>query len=281
MKHFLPLFLFCLLIIGCQPKKINNVATPPPEPKDTVIISGVYNFHFDNFELWTLQDKQNTMPASLFPDVDKKTLNEYIPTGEAESAINGFLIQKNGKYILFDAGLGLDKGGALLDKLVMLNIPAEEISAVCITHCHGDHIGGMLTNGEASFPNAEVYCADKELKSFQNDKTTQDMLKVYGDRVHRFTTGDTLLGYIVTIDAPGHTPGHTLFKIDNLLIIGDLLHAAALQIPHPEYCARYDMDKKKAVATRQQMYQYIKDQKLVVAGMHLPYSGVIEKFGEE
>lgn len=281
MKHFLPLFLFCLLIIGCQPKKNNNAVTPPPEPKDTVIISGVYNFHFDNFELWTLQDKQNTMPASLFPDVDKKTLNEYMPTGKAESAINGFLIRKNGKYILFDAGLGLDKGGALLDKLVMLNIKPEDIETVCITHCHGDHIGGMLTNGQPSFPNAEVYCADKELKSFQNDKTMQDMLKVYGDRVHQFTAGDTLLGYIVTIDAPGHTPGHTLFKIDNLLIIGDLLHAAALQIPHPEYCARYDMDKKKAVATRQQMYQYIKDQKLVVAGMHLPYSGVIEKFGEE
>lgn len=281
MKHVLPVFLLCLLMFGCQSKKNNDVVTPPPAPKDTVIISGVYNFHFDNFELWTLQDKQNTMPASLFPDADKKILNELMPNGETESAINGFLLRKNGKYVLFDSGLGLDRGGALLDKLIMLNIKPEDIEAVCITHCHGDHIGGMLTNGEASFPNAIVYCADAELKSFKNDKTTQKMVDAYGDRIHPFHAGDTLPSGIISIAAPGHTPGHTLYKIDNLLIIGDLLHAAALQIPHPEFCARYDMDMKKAIATRQQIYQYIHDQKLVVAGMHLPYSGVMEKFGEE
>lgn len=281
-KTYLLLCLMMICMAGCHSNsKQNPSPTSPEPPKDTTIIAGVYHFHFDDFDLWTLQDKQNTMSASLFPTADKKILAELMPNGEAESAINGFLLRKNGKYILFDSGLGLDKGGALLDKLVMLNIKPEEIEAVCITHCHRDHIGGMLTNGQASFPNAEVYCADKELKGFQGDKNTQDMLKVYGDRVHRFTAGDTLLGFIATIDAPGHTPGHTLYEIGPLLIVGDLLHAAALQIPHPEYCARYDMDQKKAVTTRKQVYQYIKDHHKVVAGMHLPYSGVMEDFGEE
>ena len=281
MKKLTPFLLLCAVLFSSCHTKTEKIAEPIPEPKDTTIISGVYHFHFDNFDFWTLQDKQNTMSASLFPAADKKILAELMPNGEAESAINGFLLRKNGKYILFDSGLGLDRGGALLDKLVMLNIKPEDIDAVCITHCHGDHIGGMLTNGEASFPNAEVYCADKELKGFQGDKNTQDMLKVYGDRVHRFTAGDTLLGFIATIDAPGHTPGHTLYEIGPLLIVGDLLHAAALQSPHPEYCARYDMDQKKAVATRKQVYQYIEDHHKVVAGMHLPYSGVMEDFGKE
>jgi len=280
MKKIIIFLLLGAAVASCH-TKTERIAEPAPESEDTTIISGVYHFQFDDFDFWTLQDKQNSMSATLFPSADKKILDELMPDGEAESAINGFLLKKKGKYILFDSGLGLDKGGKLLDELTLLNIKPEDIDVVCITHCHGDHIGGMLTNGQASFPNAEVYCADKELKSFQGDKATRDMLKAYGDRMHRFTAGDTLLGFISTIDAAGHTPGHTFYEIGPVLIIGDLIHAAALQIPHPEYCARYDMDQKKAIDTRIKTYQYIKDHHKVVAGMHLPNTGVMEKFGEE
>ena len=86
---------------------------------------------------------------------------------------------------------------------------------------------------------------------------------------------------VKAILAPGHTPGHTMYQLGNLLIIGDLIHAAALQIPHPEYCPTYDQEPKLAAQTRKEVYDYIQDHKLVVAGMHLPYSGVIEEFHAE
>ena len=57
--------------------------------------------------------------------------------------------------------------------------------------------------------------------------------------------------------------------------------SAALQIPHPEYCAKYDADKSLAVKTRTNAYQYIRDNQLVVAGMHLPFSGIILNFEKE
>lgn len=31
--------------------------------------------------------------------------------------------------------------------------------------------------------------------------------------------------------------------IDNKLIVGDIMHGVALQMEHPEFCARFDMDK--------------------------------------
>lgn len=34
---------------------------------------------------------------------------------------------------------------------------------------------------------------------------------------------------IVPCDAPGHTPGHTIYELPEILLIGDLLHAAAVQ----------------------------------------------------
>ena len=267
------------MLVSChQKQEQKNIDVP--EPQETVVLDGVYHFNFDGFELWTLQDVQRKMSADLFKDAKKADIKQYMPDGEADAAINTFLIKKNGKYILFDTGLGLEKGGVMLDKLTLLNLRPEDISAICITHCHGDHIGGLVSKGGPVFPNAEVYCADKELEAFKNDALTKEVVKVYDSRLHTFTAGDTLLGEIRSIAAYGHTPGHTFYQIGNLLIVGDLIHAAALQIPHPEYCAKYDADKKSAVKTRKEAYQYIRDNQLVVAGMHLPFSGVIEHFGE-
>ena len=45
------------------------------------------------------------------------------------------------------------------------------------------------------------------------------------------------------MEAIGHTPGHTVYKVGKLLVIGDLFHGYALQKDHPEICAQYDMDK--------------------------------------
>ena len=280
MKSVLSFLLIAILCMGCHSTKVKTPSDAEQQVADPMVMDGVYHFQFDNFELWTLQDKQNSMPASLFPDVDKKILDETMPNGEAESSINGFLMKKDGQYILFDTGLGLDNGGKLMDKLAALNVRLEEITHICITHCHRDHIGGLLTEGKASFPNADVYFAVNELQAFRNDEATQSVLAVYGDRIHRFNAGDTILNGIKTIDAPGHTPGHTLYEIGDFLIVGDLLHAAALQIPYPEYCARYDQDPTMAASTRKAVYQYIRENQKVVAGMHLPHAAVMFDFGK-
>lgn len=104
------------------------------------------------------------------------------------------------------------------------------------------------------------------------------MLSAYRGHTHPFETNETILNGIVAKSAPGHTPGHTIYQIGNVLIIGDLLHAAALQLPHPEFCARYDQDKPTAVKTRKAFYQYVEDNHLAVAGMHLPKSALMKNF---
>lgn len=105
------------------------------------------------------------------------------------------------------------------------------------------------------------------------------MQKAYTSRIHPFKFGDTIAGCVETYDAPGHTPGHTVYKVDELYIIGDLIHAAILQIPHPEYCAVYDKDPEQAVKTRKYFYKILENSDVYAAGMHLPYSGVMQAFG--
>ncbi len=104
------------------------------------------------------------------------------------------------------------------------------------------------------------------------------ILNLYGSRVHTFMMGNSLADFIETIDAIGHTPGHTVYKIGQVLIIGDVIHAAALQIPHPEYCAVYDNNAEEAIATRKHIYKMLQDADLYAAGMHLPKSGVMLNF---
>ena len=238
----------------------------------------VYHFDFKNFELWTLQDKQSRMSADLFPDVDSVLLHRMMPEGDAESAINVFLVHKDNHYILFDAGLGAESGGALLDNLAAIGVSPTDVDVICITHCHRDHIGGMMTHDTAVFPKAVVYLSDKELEAFGQDEMTSKVQNAYQSRLQVFKAGDTIESCVETIEASGHTPGHIVYKMGDLYIIGDLIHAAALQIPYPDCCATYDNDAKQAVATRKHFYRIFENNDVWAAGMHLPYSGVMHKF---
>lgn len=82
------------------------------------------------------------------------------------------------------------------------------------------------------------------------------------------------------IPAYGHTPGHTVYQTGNLLIVGDIMHGAALQSAHPEICADFDMDKPAAIESRVKILDYARKNSLVMAGMHFPEPAFIFPSGE-
>ena len=77
---------------------------------------------------------------------------------------------------------------------------------------------------------------------------------------------------IKPIKAFGHTPGHTCYRKDDLIVIGDLIHGQDIKIRHPEICATFDHDEKVNIQARKNILKYAEDNKLFVAGMHLKYS---------
>lgn len=214
------------------------------------------------------------MPRTLFPAagdalIDSLGLQEGVP-----SSISTFLVTTgDGTRILFDAGLGA-VDSRLLSGLDSAGVQPADVRYIYLTHLHGDHIGGLMTAaGAVVFPNAEVYVSKPEYDYWMADKANKQQvatMETYKERLHLFQFGDTLPGAIVALDATGHTPGHTAFRAGKLLVVGDLMHGAALQAVHPEICASFDMDTVQAVKTRRHFLQYARENGLTMAGMHLP-----------
>lgn len=217
------------------------------------------------------------MERTLFPEAPDSLMEELSLTNGVPSSISTFVMKADGEWILFDAGLGVANGGQMLESMKQIGLTPDSIKYLYITHFHGDHIGGMLTpEKQPVFANAQVYAAQMEydawVKEMPEDRNglQRMVMDAYKDKLHLFQFGDKLPHDVVAIDAVGHTPGHTVFQKENLLVIGDLMHGAALQMAHPEISGNYDMDKEKAAESRQRILKYAKDNNLTMAGMHLP-----------
>ncbi len=55
-----------------------------------------------------------------------------------------------------------------------------------------------------------------------------------------------------------------------MLIWGDLTHAMAIQMPHPEISVRYDVDPAAARDSRLAVLRVVAAEKTPVVGMHIP-----------
>ena len=91
-----------------------------------------------------------------FPTVPDDLWNQLGFKDGIPSSISCLLLKTEGKTILLDTGLGAGFS-QLIPKLAEDGIKPEDLKLIYITHMHGDHIGGLLKDGQVVFPNAEVY----------------------------------------------------------------------------------------------------------------------------
>ena len=236
-----------------------------------------------------------THDVVLGVDKDDSARLTGVPYGQQLALdVNSFLIRHSGKLIVSDAGSGHTMQptlGKLPENLRAIGIDPAEIDIIMLTHLHGDHSLGLVDpEGRAVFPNAELFIHEVEA-SFWLDRTLQPtdperitknsnnqraVTAPYRGRIRRIKDGEVWPGITATM-RPGHTPGHTNWLIqsggDRLLIWGDIVHLAAVQLARPEARLIYDVDTDLAAATRQKVLEWAASEQLCVAGAHLGFPG--------
>ena len=259
---------------AAQTAAATTTAQPAPE--------GVTTRKIDTLTLITLKDNdgEKRMPNKLFyGKADSAKVEKLSPEGSVASSISCFVVETQGKRILFDAGNGAAHGGKMLERLRAAGIAPEQIDYIFVTHFHGDHIGGLAADGKPLFANAQLYVPDAEYAAWaamssDGGKEAVETVDTYGDRLHRFAYTDILPLGVKAMAAPGHTPGHTVYQTGRLFIAGDLLHGFDLQMQDLDICPAYDMDSAKATESRKHFIDCIRQNKLITAGMHFPDNGV-------
>ncbi|HEY1979938.1 MAG TPA: MBL fold metallo-hydrolase [Xanthobacteraceae bacterium] len=217
--------------------------------------------------------------------------------------VNCFLIRHRGRLILSDAGSGHTIGptlGKLPQNLRAIGVTPETIDLIMLTHLHPDHSLGLIDEaGNAVFPNAELIMHNVEAAFWldraaqpgdservtRNTKAQRTVTAPYRDRIRRIEDGEVLPG-ITAMLRPGHTPGHTNWLIESggerILLWGDIVHLASVQMRHPEATLVFDVEPMLARASRERVLEFSASESLVVAGAHLPFPGFgrIERAGK-
>lgn len=208
--------------------------------------------------------------------------------------VRAFLIRAGGKLALVDSGSGTSKGpsmGHLPASLARAGVAASDIDCVMLTHMHMDHVGGLIDDaGRPCFPKAELVLHQAEARYFLDtpeseldDRSRRNLpfqrqaIAAYGDRVRRVADGDGIPGIAARL-APGHTPGHTCWEVSSrgasALVIGDVVHLGAVQLPRPSTAMIYDVDGDLAGRTRADVLDRVAASGMLVAGAHLPAPGL-------
>jgi glyoxylase-like metal-dependent hydrolase (beta-lactamase superfamily II) len=268
------------------------VKTPAP---------GYFRMMVGDIEVTPISDGTVDLPMDQLlrqkPELTKATLEKNFLKVPLETSDNAFLINTGSKLVLVDTGAGALFGptlGKFVQNLKNAGYQPEQIDEIYITHMHGDHVGGLVHDGQRVFPNAVVRAgkadADFWLSKANMDKAPADKKGffqgamasinpyVQAGKFKAIDSNGELVPGVTAMAEHGHTPGHTTYVVESrgqkLWLIGDLIHVAAVQMDNPQVTIGFDSDERAAYASRKKVFDEAAKNGALVGGAHLQFPGL-------
>jgi len=263
---------------------------------------GYFRMMLGDFEITALNDGTTRLPfdkllTNIKPEEITAALTKAHMPPPVETSFNAYLVNTGTKLVMIDSGAGTMFAptlGKMLANLKAAGYQPEQVDEIYISHMHGDHIGGLVSNGQAVFPNAIVRAdkaeadywlspanaekAPEAMKGgFKNAATAIDPYKALG-HFKPFEGAVELVPGVRSQPAHGHTPGHSTYvvtsKDQKLVLIGDMIHVGAVQFAEPTATLLYDSDAKAAFAERQKLFDDAARQGYLLGAAHIAFPGI-------
>jgi glyoxylase-like metal-dependent hydrolase (beta-lactamase superfamily II) len=214
----------------------------------------------------------------------------YIPT----------LVNTGKQLVLFDTGNGALANeyegmrgrlppGQLVNELRKAGYKPEDVDVVVTTHCHPDHIGGLVEGGKPVFANARYVFGATEFDFWNKGEGVSEARKFnrvlfmnicapLADRSTFLKPGDEVVPGITAIDVAGHSPGLMAFHIESdgkrFMVTADAATQYVMAVQRPDWHFAMDDDKEKAVASRKRILDMLATDKLPFVSFHFPFPGI-------
>jgi glyoxylase-like metal-dependent hydrolase (beta-lactamase superfamily II) len=272
-------------------------------PQVKTQVPGWYRTMVGDFEVTALYDGYiDLKPKELLKftragEVERGLKRELIGGDTVQTSVNAYLVNTGSQLILVDAGAADAFGptlGRLPEQLKSAGYDPAQVDLVLLTHLHGDHAGGLLgPDGQPLFKKAKVMASAPEAAFWLDDAVKAkapadaqaffDMAKKAvapyqaSGQWSTFAPGAQIADGVKALPT-GHTPGHSSYVFESkghkLIVMGDVIHVAAVQFARPDVAVAFDTDNKAAIASRKALFAQAAKDKTLLAGAHLTFPGL-------
>ncbi|MEX0318793.1 MAG: MBL fold metallo-hydrolase [Ruegeria sp.] len=210
----------------------------------------------------------------------------FIPADTLQFYFTPTVIDTGAELVLFDTGLGQGGIGKALDAA---GVSPDAINVVVITHMHPDHIGGMMTDGAPTFPNARYVTASAEYNFWSKMEAgnrvgdmVANLVTPLAEKMEFIDDGASVAPGVTSVASFGHTPGHMCFMLESggrqLLLTADLANHYVWSFARPDWAFSFDASPEDAAASRRKVLGMLAADKIPMIGYHMPFpaAGYVE-----
>ncbi len=244
-------------------------------------------FKLGSMSVTTLLDgtgpRENPKAAFAKDATDKEFIQlseeNFVSPDSFQAYITPTLIDTGSEVILFDTGLGQ---GGIQKAMADAGMTPDAVDVVVITHMHPDHVGGLMTDGAPTFPNARYVAGSTEY----NFWSAMDAGNGVGDIVAKVVTpladkmtfiddGGSVASGVTAMASFGHTPGHMCYMLESdgqqLVLTADLANHYVWSFARPDWAFGFDIDGGAAAASRKNVLGMLTADRIPMIGYHMPF----------